>query len=149
MRMELSESPAWRMANVLVLAFVIACAVVSIVPSRNVWFGLVSDQVVQLLLSIWAGYCIHELTKRYVKAIRDYNPHTQIQAKRANEQIRFSANFGNTISAAWISIMALSQLIKPGEPSYAMIAFAVAIAGFIHVGSRNMVALIKDENIST
>jgi hypothetical protein len=117
------------------------------VPSQPLWFGVVSDRYVQLLLSVIAGVSIQLLTKRYVQAILDYEPQTQIQAKRANEQIKFSANFGNTVSAAWVSIVALSQLIKPGVPDYPSIALGVLVAGLVHAGSRNMVALIKDENI--
>jgi hypothetical protein len=145
--MELNDTYPWRMANHLVLGFVVTCALVSVIPARPLWFGVLPSRQVELALSVLAGCCIHFLTKRYVRAIADYEPQTSIQAKRANEQIKFSANFGNTIAAAWISIMALSQLIKPEPPRYDAIALAIVISGLIHAGSRNMVALIKDENI--
>jgi len=93
--MELSESHPWRMANLLVLVFVLSCGIVSLTPSRSLWLGFISDRVVQLSLSVASGIAIHNITKRFVAAIRDYEPKTQIQAKRANEQIKLSASFGN------------------------------------------------------
>lgn len=147
-RMELRDTYAWRIANLYVMAFILLCVLICLFPSRPVWFGLITAKQMQLLLGVAAGVAVNLLTKKYVKAIETYNPNTQIQAKRANEQIKFTANFGNTIATAWISIMVLGQIIKSDKVNYYDAVFAIMVSIMIHAGSRNMVALIKDENIT-
>jgi hypothetical protein len=142
--MEMNNTPKWRLVNLTATLFVVMCTLVSTIPARPLWFGFVTDQNMQTALSVLAGIAIYRLTKGYVAAIESYTPSTPLQAKRANEQIKLTANFANTIAAAWIGVVALSQLIKK-EPDFFVISITVMISGFIHGGARNMVGLVKDE----
>jgi hypothetical protein len=144
---EMNRSYAWRLANAHVWLFLIVCALLTAIPARPVWYGAVTDRSVRLMLSAIGGIWVYRLTMSYVSAIAAYKPTTALQAKRANEQIKLTANFANTVSAAWISVIALSELIK-STPDYSGIAVAVIIAGMVHGGARNMVGLIKDEAIN-
>ncbi|MBC8020358.1 MAG: hypothetical protein H7X78_03990 [Methyloceanibacter sp.] len=146
--MELSDYHPWRMANHWALLFVVICGIAANIERQAVWFGFLPDRWMQTILSVGAGAAIFMLTKRYVRAIASYTPTTSLEAKRANEQIKLTANFSNTIAAAWIAVVALAQLIKPEGPNYYIITLAVVIAGFIHGGARNMVGLIKDEAVA-
>lgn len=144
--MELAESQEWRLANAKVALFLAAGVILTQIPARDVWFGIITDEKVRLLLSVIIGVAVFQLTKGYVSAINAYTPATAIHAKRANEQIKLTANFGNAIATAVISVAALTQMIKP-DPNYYLIAMPALIAALIHAGSRNMVANIKDESV--
>jgi hypothetical protein len=145
--MELVDFRPWRRANHYLILFMVLCGLSGVVEHRPVWFGVLPDRWLQMILSIVAGIVVFRLTKNYTAAIAAYEPSTPLQARRANEQIKLTANFSNTIAAAWIAVVALSQLTKADGPNYYIITLAVMIAGFIHGGGRNIVGLIKDEAI--
>lgn len=143
--MELRDYHPWRMANLSVMAFVIWAVPIALIPAQDVWFGFITDRAVNLILSIGAGVAISTLTKRYVKAIEGYEPTTPIQAKRANEQIKLTATFSNAVSTAVMAVLVISQLVRSEPPNYFRILTGVVIALMVHVGGRNIVALIKPE----
>jgi hypothetical protein len=143
--MELRDFPTWRMANLWVILFLVVAAVVSFIPARPIWFGLVTDRAVNLILSVAAGVCINQIAKNYVAAFAAYDPANPLQAKRANEQIKLSATFANSVSTAVVAVLVLSQLVKNDPPDYFRIITGIAIAGLVHVGGRNLVALLKPE----
>ena len=132
------------MANIWVLAFVVACALISMIPQRSAWFGI-PNATVQLSLIVAGTILLDRLRKRYVAAIAAYEPQTPLQAKRANEQIKLTATFGNTVAAACVAVAFLGRIVTdPNAQPYNLIT-ALIWAGLIHITAREIVGQIKDE----
>ncbi|APL95987.1 hypothetical protein EWH08_11055 [Sphingobium indicum] len=145
--MELKDYPAWRRANLFVFMFIVACAVVHMIPERAVWFGLMSGENLRLTLTVAGSVYISRLADYFIRAIEQYQPCTPIQAKRANEQIKLTATFANIIAGALISVVALRQSISSASSAQGISAFtAMLFAALIHMGARSIVGLIKDES---
>lgn len=85
------------------------------------------------------------LTRKFVHAFDRYDPETPLQAKRANEQIKITAAFANAVATAIVAVQVLSQAIKETPPTPFHIITGIVIAGMVHVGGRNLVALLKPE----
>jgi hypothetical protein len=129
----------------LVVLFFVACTFVSLIPEREMWFGLLTNLQAQTALAVAGALILHKLSRRYLAAIVAYVPATPLQAKRANEQIKLMANFTNAIATAWIAIAVLNQVIRDNPPPAFSVMTAIALAGILHIGAREIVGQIKDE----
>lgn len=143
--MELRDYMKWRLANLYAVAFVVVAGVISLIPARPIWFGVIPNHVVQLCLTVAAGVAVQLVTKKFVRAFEDFQPETPLQAKRANEQIKLMASFANAIATAVVAVIVISQSIKDIPPANITIFTGCIIAGMIHVGGRNLVSLLKPE----
>ena len=143
---DLSRFAPWRRANYGVALFILVGGLFSTTQIRELLIVIVGREYFIYLLAVASGLMLLYIAKSYQIAIDRYTPVTQLQAKRANEQIKLTAGFANTIAAACVSVMALTELLKE-PPQYIHITIAVAIAAIVHDGARKMVGLLKDESV--
>lgn len=144
--MELARFGPWKAANFKVALFIVICVALSIAPYRDRWFGIDSESLFLYVIAPMIALVLIHISKAYEISIDRFVPSSSLEAKRANEQIKLMAAFANTIAAACVSVMALTELLKE-TPQYSYIAAAFCVSAIVHGGARRMVGLLKDENV--
>ncbi len=136
--MELGATHKWRMANGYIALFGVVCAGLHTIPGRP---------ELELPLVVAGSIAAHQISQRFIGAIADYEPQTELEAKRANEQIRLTATFANLVAVASISVLVFSRLLMPNvSGTLISVPVVIIMAGFAHYVARKVVSLIKDES---
>ncbi|WP_198353576.1 hypothetical protein [Sphingomonas sp. MA1305] len=84
------------------------------------------------------------------RVIDNYSPIDALDAKRLNEQVKLLATMMNTVAAASVSVLAISEIAKnPTRPNMLVIAISIGFALWVNMGARGLLLHLKDENTST
>lgn len=85
-----------------------------------------------------------------IQALLDkFQPENSLEAKRFNEQVKLLATMLNTVAAAAVSVLAISEIAKhPAEPDMLLIVFAIGAGLWVHMGARGLLLHLKDESAS-
>ena len=75
-----------------------------------------------------------------------FKPDSALEAKRLNEQIKLMATMLNTVAAASVSVLAISEIAKqPQNPNMLLITLAIGLGLWVHMGARGLLLHLKDD----
>ncbi len=75
-----------------------------------------------------------------------FTPDSVLEAKKLNEQIKLMATMLNTVAAASVSVLAIAEIAKqPKNPNMLMIAGAIGLGMWVHMGARGLLLHLKDD----
>jgi hypothetical protein len=102
----------WRLAGLLLLAFL-----ASRIPIQPLYFGLLPLVNAQAALAYVITGLLMGTLRFTASEIDRYELENPLAAKRVNEQIKLMATLCNTLAAAVVSIVALSELPEVTRPT--------------------------------
>ncbi len=99
----------------------------------------------------FVSYCFAVLTSKIADAfkwvIEEFQPRLQVEAKRANEQIKATATLINAAAGGTLTALVIARIAADKEPNYPELVLAVGFALWMHAKSRAVLGLLKDENL--
>ena len=88
---------------------------------------------------------VRQTTDFYAGRIRQFQPRTVLEAKRANEQIKSLSTAINALAAGGAVAVTAKQMTE-SVVNYPVIIIAVGLAVWVHTGARSLLSLLKDES---
>jgi hypothetical protein len=139
----------WRAPNVWIFLTLVIAAVIASTERRSIYFGFVPEDRMLAVISYGFAVLTRGIAGSFQHVIEDFKPRTQLEAKRANEQIKATATLINAAAAGTLTALVIAQVAKASEPNYLELVFSLGLALWIHTASRTVLGLLKDENLPT